>query len=62
MGWQGDAVDVEIERCDTATASWLWTVYDRRTVVTSGVARSHRRAHWAGWWATFRYRVKRRFA
>ena len=56
-GWQGDGIDIEIARCPTAARPmWLWTLYDHQHRVDSGVSRSHRRAQWAGWWATLKYR------
>jgi hypothetical protein len=55
MGWQGRAVDVEIECHGGPPRTWAWTLYDRERPVAAGVTRSEWRAQVAGWWATIRY-------
>ncbi len=57
LHYQGDAVDVEIEKVYRGgKPCWLWTVYHEARVVNSGVSRGPRRANWASWWAAWRYR------
>ena len=38
--WQGGGVDIEIERCNTVPASYLWRVYDHDREIGVGVSRT----------------------
>ncbi len=57
--WEGDGVDVEIERCGTNPPTWQWTLYDRARVVTSGVSHSRRWVGIRSRLAAFWYRMHR---
>ncbi len=44
-GWQGDAIDIEIERCTIVPATYLWRVFDRDREIGVGVTRTMVGAH-----------------
>ena len=59
-GWQGDAVDVEIERIYTRRGCrYRWELYDRDRRVRVGVRRSHWGARLAGIVSAVIYRACR---
>lgn len=57
MGWQGDAVDVELEHVGDR---YRWTLYHRALRVGQGVSRTHRAATIRAAIATWVYRTRRR--
>ena len=58
MGWQGDALDVEIQRFKHKHGfRFRWSLYHQARLIRTGVRRSHRGAELAGriatWWFRF---------
>ncbi|MER5608354.1 hypothetical protein AB0F93_00160 [Micromonospora tulbaghiae] len=60
-GWQGNAVDVEIERYFTRRgAVFRWSLYHRADLIRSGTQPTKARAARAAAFAKLRYRLFRR--
>jgi hypothetical protein len=59
LTYQGDAVDVEIERVYyRGAARWFWSLYHEARLINSGMCRGPRRARWVSGLATWWYRAR----
>jgi hypothetical protein len=57
MGWQGDALDTEIETITyEGKTRFQWTVYDRTHLIKTGISRTRPGASIAAAFAAWRYK------